>query len=200
MKSKGRFVCHCLRAAVIFWHFSRHCLQAGRRAKVRRATRHFVGRFNDVNREPRHERESRQESEARRGPSGVASLRAASESPSPSFASPRQPAAYYSPPPGCAAPQPVGSGKRKVFFGGLGCRGSRRPDGRRLVRLGAEAAARAGPGGQPRRSKREDFPVSQADADPKATEYLKSSSRAESPLHSAGIAADSSCTPSTHPP
>jgi len=92
----------------------------------------------------------------------------------PSFVSPGKPAAFYSPPPSDESPPPVGSGKRKAFLGASSL----------LVAAGLAVGAwyalapTPPPGPVPvaaaQAKTEKTFRISQADADPKATAYLKS--------------------------
>jgi hypothetical protein len=128
--------------------------------------------------------------------SGPVSPQSSQQRPS-SFGSSRQSAAYYSPPPGANAPQPASTTKRKGYLAALGI----------LVAAGLAVGAwyalapPVPPAPVPSAAavirNEKTFLVSKADADPKATAYLKAqltggtsaASATDDPLHAVNAAA-----------
>jgi hypothetical protein len=120
-----------------------------------------------------------------------------SQQPSSSYASPQRPAAYYSPLPGAGTPQPAATGKRKAYLAALGI----------LVAAGMAVGAWYAlapvvppapiPSAAASIKNEKTFLVSKADADPKATDYLKAlltggtsaTSATDDPLHAVNAAA-----------
>ncbi len=93
---------------------------------------------------------------------------------SPSFASPGRPGAYYSPPPSADAPQPAGTGKRKVFLTAMSVLAAAALAVGGWYALAPKVPPNPVPAAAAAVKSEKTFLISKTDADLKATAYLKS--------------------------
>ncbi|MGD0653763.1 MAG: hypothetical protein ABSA16_05420 [Thermoguttaceae bacterium] len=128
--------------------------------------------------------------------SGPASPQSSQQRPS-SFGSSRQSAAYYSPPPGPNAPQPGATAKRKGYLAALGILAAAGLAVGAWFALAPPVPPAPVPPAAASIKNEKTFLVSKADADPKATAYLKAmltggtstASATDNPLHAVNAAA-----------